>query len=340
MPRKKKQNDLTSPELLAQVNEDNTRLLSDFCQYLRSIKRSQQTIAGYKNDIEIFFCWNLQYNHNKEFTTVKKRDFVAFQTFLMDKNQNSPSRVRRIKASLSSMSNYIANVLDDEYVGYIPTISKVQSPDLAPVYEKTVLTPDDVQYVLQTLVQRKQFQKACAFALAISCRARKSELARFKTSFFAEENIIYGSLYKTPPIRTKGRSGGKYISKYVLTSIFKPYFELWMAEREQLGIDSEWLFVTKHSDAWVQAGVYTFDSWADTISNLLDCDFYWHCARHYWTSYLLRAGIPNDVVTDLSGWQSVNMVATYDDRDKDESFAKYFRDGHIVAAQSKHLDEL
>ena len=31
MPRKKKQNDLTSPELLAQVNEDNTRLLSDFC---------------------------------------------------------------------------------------------------------------------------------------------------------------------------------------------------------------------------------------------------------------------------------------------------------------------
>ena len=31
MPRKKQQNDLTSPELLAQVNEDNIRLLKDFC---------------------------------------------------------------------------------------------------------------------------------------------------------------------------------------------------------------------------------------------------------------------------------------------------------------------
>ncbi|MCD8204975.1 MAG: hypothetical protein LUC16_04030 [Coprobacillus sp.] len=95
---------------------------------------------------------------------------------------------------------------------------------------------DEVQRVLKTLVDEQRYQIACIFALAISCGARKTELLRFKVSFFTEENIIYGSLYKTPPIKTKGRSGGKYINKYVLVESFKPYFDLWMMERDRLGI--------------------------------------------------------------------------------------------------------
>ena len=53
MSRKTKMNSITSPELLAQVNPENTQLLSDFLDYLRSVQRSETTIAGYKNDIEI-----------------------------------------------------------------------------------------------------------------------------------------------------------------------------------------------------------------------------------------------------------------------------------------------
>lgn len=60
MPRKTKQNEITSPELLNQVNPDNVRLKQDFIAYLQSVQRSPKTIAGYSNDIDIFWVWNLQ----------------------------------------------------------------------------------------------------------------------------------------------------------------------------------------------------------------------------------------------------------------------------------------
>lgn len=34
------------------------------------------------------------------------------------------------------------------------------------------------------------------------------------------------------------------------------------------------------------------------------------------------------------------MVSTYDDRDKDETFAQYFRDGRIVTTGKKSLSDL
>ena len=57
MGRKTKMNSITSPELLAQVNPENTQLLEDFKDYLRSVQRSETTIAGYENDIQIAFVW-------------------------------------------------------------------------------------------------------------------------------------------------------------------------------------------------------------------------------------------------------------------------------------------
>ena len=68
MPRKTKQNDLTSPELLAQVNQENMRLKQDFLSYLRSMQRSEGTINGYSNDLDIIFVYCLTHLGNKNFS--------------------------------------------------------------------------------------------------------------------------------------------------------------------------------------------------------------------------------------------------------------------------------
>lgn len=69
MPRKTIRNLITSPELLAQINPENQQLVDDFLSYLRSIQRSETTIAGYLNDINIAMVWNLQCNGNKPLLT-------------------------------------------------------------------------------------------------------------------------------------------------------------------------------------------------------------------------------------------------------------------------------
>ena len=128
MGRKTKMNSITSPELLAQVNPENTQLLEDFKDYLRSVQRSETTIAGYENDIQIAFVWCLQHNNNAFFVNWTKRNIVAYQNWLLNSNENSPARVRRLKASLSSMSNFVVNIFKYEFTKLRNIINIVENP--------------------------------------------------------------------------------------------------------------------------------------------------------------------------------------------------------------------
>ena len=137
----------------------------------------------------------------------------------------------------------IYNICDDIYESYKPVVRRIESPVNEPVREKTVLSDEDVNYLLDTLVEKEKYQIACAVALAVFSGSRKTELTRFKVSYFTDENIIFDAMYKTPEkIRTKGRGNktGKMLYKYTLID-FKKYFDLWMEERKSKGIDCEYL---------------------------------------------------------------------------------------------------
>lgn len=340
MPRKTVQNDITSAELLNQVNPKNMRLKKDFLQYLHSMQRSQKTCDAYNNDLDIFFVYLLQNCDNKFFVDMTKRDLISFQTYLIDENKNSPARIRRIKATLSSLSNYICNVLDDEFPNYRNIVHAIESPPNTPVREKTVLSDEQCQELLDKLVAAKKYEQACMAALAMFGGRRKSELVRFKVHYFDDENIIFGSLYKTPePIKTKGRGGNKPLVVYTLVKEFKPYFDLWMKDRAEKGIESEWLFPDP-SDPMQHMDASTLNSWANTFSRLLGVDFYWHCCRHRLCTALSVSGLPDDVIQTLFGWSSLDLVQIYKDTDPIDNLGKYFQDGAIVAPQSKGLTDL
>lgn len=335
-------NSLTSPDLLDQVNPNNKRLQDDFLNYMRSMQRSEGTIYQYSHDLDIFWVWNLQNNGNKDFSKISKRDYVAYQNWLVNTNGNSPARVRRLKATVSSMSNFVEAILDDEeeFMNFRSAIKKVESPANVKVREKTVFTDEMLETLLNVLVERKQYEKACMLALAMGSGRRKAELPRFKVSYFDDENIMYGSLYKTPEkIKTKGRGTGKYINCYTMSKIFKPYFDLWMKERERLGIKSEWLFPNPaNTDEHIP--VSTLNSWADSFSRMMGMSFYWHAVRHYTTTHLLRLGLPSEVVQQLFAWDSLEMVRVYDDRETEELFSKYFNEDGVVQVENKSIIDL
>lgn len=334
MARKTKFNrGLTSPEMLAQVNKDNMQLKEDFLQYLHSIKRSPLTINGYSNDLDIFFCWVLRYADNKPFAKISKRELVRFQNWLCGENGNSSSRIRRIKSTISSLSNYIEAILDEdeEFQNFRSIIRKIENPALQPVREKTVLTDEQVSMLLDDLTSRGKYEKACAVALAMFSGRRKAELPRFKVSDFSDDKIVCdGALYKSAPIQTKGQSLGKYIPCYTLVKDFKPYFDAWMKYREEHGIESEWL-LPDPADTTKQLSISTLNSWAQSFSRILNVDFYWHCCRHRYTTYLIRSGIPEGVATEILGWSSTDMVKIYTDIDAEEQIGAFFKDGDICA---------
>ena len=308
---------ITNEENLSRINKKNIDLMNDFLDYLISIDRSPTTIHGYKNDLEIFFCWNLENNDNKYFIDLTKREIAKFQKYALSEWGWSTNRLSRVKSVLSSMSNYIENILDDEIENYRAIVRKVESPVKNTVREKTIITDDEVDTILNTLVEQGKYQAACLFALAAFGGARKSELLRYKVSYFDDENIMPdAALYRTPEkIQTKGRgSNGKMLTKYTLLD-FKKYFDLWMNERKEKGIEGEYIF---------NISVGTVDYYADVISEILGRPFYFHSLRHFLCSRLFRIGLPSDIIQEYFGWSSADMLNIYNDNEASDSFGKYF----------------
>lgn len=332
-------NNITTLDKMSEINRKNVDLMNDFLDYLVSINRSQGTIYQYKSDLQIFFCWNIDENNNKYFVDLTKREVAKFQKYAMTEWKWSTNRLARVKSTLSSLSNYIDNMMDDEIENYRPIIRRVETPIKQPVRDKTIITDDEVNMILDKLVVDKKYQCACAFALAAFSGARKSELLRFKVSYFDDSNIMEtAALYKTPEtIKTKGRgSQGKALNKYTLLD-FKKYFDLWMNERKSKGIDNDFLFVRPNGETMTISGM---DSYARTISMYLGRPFYFHALRHQLCSRLFRLNIPSDIIQEYFGWSSGEMCIIYNDNEASDSFGNFFTQEGIKGAERKSLSDI
>ena len=341
MGRKIKQNKITSPELLAQVNPENIQLMNDFLDYLRSIGRSEATIKAYEADLKIFWVWCLKNCNNAHFVDLKKRQIIAFQNYLLTENQNNSARVRRLKATLSSFSNFISVCLDDEFEDFKPIIRRIPDPTGEPCQEKTILTDEQVQQILDMLVENKKYEIACFWALACYGGRRKSEIIQYCWDWISPDNMFLGTFYKTPEkIRTKGRGPqGKMLFAYVLAKQFDPYYKLWMDYRRENNIapDSKWLFPNR-ADPSQHITIGTVDNWMTYISKHTGIDIYAHCARHYLVTMLSKMGIPAKAITALIGWENSSMCDIYDDTEKDELLGQYFSDGEVHGVQKSLAD--
>ena len=225
-----------------------------------------------------------------------------------------------------------------------PQCEKIENPASCAVREKTVLEEEQLQKLLDHLVNKKHYDKACMLAMCMCNGRRKAELPRMKVSYFTEDNVIYGSLYKSPEtVTTKGRgSRGKQLTVYTLRNGFKKYLDLWLRHREENGITSEWLIPKKENGVYIDEPIptTTLDSWADTFSNFLGVPFYWHSMRHYFTTACSRSGLPDDVIQMLVGWSSLDMVGLYKDIEADEQFEKYFSEDGIRQVEQKSLSDI
>lgn len=338
-------NNITSEEKLAQVNEENLELEDDFLEHLTSTDRSPNTIFQYKSALHIFWVWNLEHNKNKFFIDLTKREVSKFQNHALNVWGWSPRRMRFVKSTMRSLENYIINILDDEYPEYKRIWDKIENPVNEAVREQPIFTDEELEDLLSKLVERKEYMKACVLALITYGGRRKSEIPRFKVSYFDKENLICeGALYKTPEkIKTKGRGKrGKLLYCYTLAKPFQPYLDLWLEERERLGIDSEWLFPLYKDEKWLNEpmNTTTIDSYAKTFSRLAGKIWIPHSGRHRCCTRFVEAGIPANIIKEIFGWSDVGLVDIYSDLEAEDTFDKYFGAEGIKKVEQKGLEDL
>lgn len=310
---------ITSDSLIAEINPENVKLMERFLKNFAT-KRSPKSVVVYRSNLNIFFCWCVENLENRHFTQIKKIHYMDFFDYGVSELKWSPNRYNTMHSTLSSFSNWVENFFDEEYPNFRNLLPKIEKPVKEMVREKTVLQKEDIDKIFSVLEERDKIQEQCLLALAISCGARISELARFTTSLIDEENTVFDGLFleTTDKILTKGRgTGGKMLKKYILKDMFLPYYEKWLIERESVlkknNQDHDYLFITKDGKP---ASVDRLRDWMGNWSDIVGQPCYAHNFRHYNISLYKKIGLSDDLIVYLTGWAEGtghSMIAIYND---------------------------
>ena len=310
---------ITSPELTAQINQKNIKLVERFLKNFAT-KRSPKSVTVYRSNLTMFLTWNLLYNENKLFTDIRKIELADFFDFCVTELKWNANRFHQMHSSLSSFSAWIENYFDEDYPMFRNLLPKIEKPVKENIREKTVLQKEDIDKLMNHLEESKDIQGQCLLALAISCGARISELARFTTDLIDENNVVFDGLFleTTKEIVTKGRGvNGKLLHKYILKDMFLPYYKKWLEARkmimEENNQEHDYIFITKDGSP---ANADRLRDWLGAWSDVVGQPLYAHSLRHYNITFLKRLDIEDDFIVYLTGWSEGtghSMISIYND---------------------------
>lgn len=316
MARKTFKNVITSEEKLEKINPKNKTLMNMFLNNLKK-NHSDGTIKVYRSNFNIFFVWNLEHNNNKFFIDLRKIELNEFFDYCVSELKYNSARYSNMHSSLSSLSNFIENMLDDDYPDFRNIVKKIDKLPSEKVRKKTIIKEVVIDEFLNKLKKEKRYQEACYIALVISCGARFSELLRISTDLIDENHTVIDGIFleTLEEIQTKGRGqNGKMLKKYLIKDIFLPYYKLWLPERARIlkekGLNHNSIFLKKNGEPATPAVVR---NWVKGWEDELGMDIYIHAFRHYWATWLSNKNVNPALIQSLQGWESADMVNLYDD---------------------------
>ena len=307
---------ITTPELIEQINPQNKQLVD---RYLKNFatKRSPKSVKSYMSNYNIFFCWNLLYNDNKIFIDLKKYELMDFFDYGATELKWSPNRYAQVWSSLSSLSEWIENVFDEKYPQFKNIVKRIEKMPKENTRKKSVFSKPELDILMNWLGETNHIQEQCLLGLIMASGTRISETVRFTTTSIDYDNTAFDDLFleTTEEIQVKGRGvHGKRILRYLITDLFKPYYDKWLPIRAEImkknNQEHDYIFVRKNG---TPAEVTTLRSWMLKWDDHLEKHWYPHAGRHFWTSYLLGIGLEAQLVQELQKWSSDSMLKIYND---------------------------
>ena len=299
------------------VNKDNKQLVKEYMEYISATDKSPDTKNSYLHNLKLFFQWILNERDNKFFADLKKRDYMSWLSYLVDTQKLSPSRVRQLRSTVSSLSNFCENVLADEEPSlkdYRNLILKIPAPPLEQVREKTFLSDEQIHKLLDWLEVQQAWKHCLYIVLSFGTGARKGEVRQFKRSDFVEDNLQNG-MYKTSVKRAKGRGRqGKQRSFLVQAEMIDKYLKLYLETRSD---DLDDLFITKYRGKLSSVSTNTFNNWCNKYSEYLGVPVYPHCYRSSIATVLKERGKEVSKIQKMLGHKDLTTTMIYI-RDTDE----------------------
>lgn len=305
------------------VDEEHRNLVSEFLEVNQFREKSRQQ---YSSALRQFFFWVQNSLNGKKLYKISKRDFLRYISFLSNRGMSS-SAIGLKKAAVSSLNNYIENVVAEDDLNYekfrnftrgLPTIPKTQT------YEKVKITREEYELLLNTLKEDENYLGMAWLATAFNVGARRAEIIKFKTELL-DYPIPEGQNYiLSHTVFGKGRGEGKPL-QYMINTEALEYMKLWVEKR---GYEHEYIFTTQY-----QGGIRQMsESWADylcsdVLSDILGRRINPHIFKASAITYLLEVKkVPIELVSKFVAQHNDISTTTqhYDLRDFEEEKNKIF----------------
>lgn len=325
IPRKTFRKIITSPEIIEQINPENKMFMKKFLKY-KNAKCSDTTIISYQSDLNIYFCFNVLENENKSFVKTKKLELSDFFDYGLLDLKWSGNRYLRMRSLMNSFSDFIVDFMDEDYPDFKNIVDKaVTKVEKIPVRKKTIILPEQVYRLRDTLIKEDKFQEAVYLMLIAGSGARISESVRIDTDLIDENHTAYEGLFleTTSDIKTKGHGKtGTMMSRFIITDVFLPIYKQWIPMREEIlkknGKEHNKMFIKENGDPITLSIIRT---WITKWELVLGVNLYAHAFRHFIVSDLTRKGCSSDFIIAVMKWKSAAMYQIYNDiEDKDKKW--------------------
>lgn len=279
----KKGEEVTDEQWLS-VGKLNRDMVEEFLR--NNPQLAENTFTQYKSGLRIFFYWNLTENGDKPFYKISKRDFLRYQSGLMDRGFSS-SALKFKKSCVSSFNNYIENVVADDmeecktfrnFCRGLPPLPKNK------VFEKKPLNKEEYDKLVKYLTDKQSWQKLAYLQFSYSTACRKNEARQLLKEVVNYEPVVKEKdgnkiiYYFSNKIKCKGsKRNENKIKPLPFDDIAMQSMKHWLEIR---GEDAcSYMFVTKVNGEYRQASQSAFNTWTDEFSKVIGRRIHPHLIR-------------------------------------------------------------
>lgn len=310
-------------EMWESVNKGYRELVNEFVSVQPLSPKSK---TQYISSLRQFGWFVHQSMNNKPLHKITKRDFLRYISYLRNDRKMSSSGINLKKASVSSLCNYIENVVADEEDDYKNFRNFTRGLPPVPrnrVYDKVKVTYDEYQEMMKVLEDDENYLGMAWLATAFLVGARRSEIIQFRTEIL-NYHVPEGQNYiLSHVVRGKGKSTDGKPLEYMIPLDVLPYWRKWIEVR---GYEHEDIFTTKYDGKEGRMS----PEWAnyfcsEVLSNILGRRINVHIFKNSCITYHLEKGVDISLVSRfIAHHNDISTTSIYDLRDFEEEKNQIF----------------
>ena len=298
-----------------QINPQNEKLYNQYKRAMTIKGLSPKTIYNYEADLMAWF----KYMHSNQYDLLvvdaTEDDLEEFFYHCQTLGNNA----NRIKRRMSSISAFYIFLKKKKILRDNPIEMLDRPTNVKPVVVQTYLTMEQVDLIKKKLKENGDLQLETYGLLSLSTMGRVNAISNIKWKQIDFEEC---------EIREVLEKGDKVVDLFFSTEVRDLLLKL-KEQRENEGIDNEYVFISKKNEEYRNVAPSTLGSWAKKIGYMIGLENGLHCHdfRHSSATLLKNMGMPLEEISTLLNHSGTDVTRKFyikeDNKKLKENKAKY-----------------